>query len=980
MSSSQRRSAAISTNSRHRIQRRAMSAAIAAALTLPVHAQDTNAPDEVIEDEMLEEMVVKGVRQSLQNARAIKRDADTFVDAISASDINALPDVSVLEALQRVPGVSIERFAAADDPDHFSTEGSGAILRGLPQTRTSLNGRDTFSANSSRGLSFQDIPPELTGAVKIFKNQTADMIEGGISGTIDLITRKPFDADEQVVAFSAQANVGDIADETTGGFAGLYSNRFELDSGAEIGVLFSYSNTDLDFQSDGVEAGLHVLVPDAAGPGQDRFAPINGGIRSNFTERSREGISATVQYGNADDTFTGLIQYIRSDSQTDWLERAFFSDDQGGSLAPGATFNDTSFTSGVITNVANGLGPQTRQSNTDSLVEDLSLKLEFRPTDRLAITGDVQFVDATTDVSDLSLFAGLLPANGTGIDIGVDLNQSVPDVTFFAPAGSTQTDQEYFNDPANYFWRAAMDHLEESEGDELALALDVDYTLFDSGFARSIEAGVRFAERDQTTRWSTYNWGNLSEAWNGGFATFDGLRNGADFDSPGVSAFTFSDFHGGDAGGIPGGTALFPNAELVANYEAFLQGIAPFGRTDLAGRGGVVDNFFLPAEINETTEENTAFYVKLNFETDNPRLKGNVGLRYVDVETSVGGGITFPTLNPNAAAFASADEIAFANGASNTAAAQSSYDTILPSLNAKYAFEDDLFLRFGYSKAIAFPDLGNLRYNFNINPRTVTDADGNPDIIGWTQSSGNPFLEPMEANNFDLSIEKYFGRSDFVSFGVFYKDITNFFATDTIPTTVTNPVNGSTALVDINQPINIGDADITGAEFAYQQFFDNLPGVWSGLGLQFNMTYVKDSDVPNQNTRSVEATGALGTRTSIPFEGLPLQGVSELTYNLIGIFENDKVQARLAYNWRDDYLLTIRQVNLGLPVFSESRGQLDGSVFYRFSPNWEVGLQGTNLLKDEVETFMQVDQVGNQVFRSSFVFDRRFALMLRANF
>ncbi|MFK7958244.1 MAG: TonB-dependent receptor [Lysobacterales bacterium] len=980
MTRSQRPLAPISTRNHHRIQRRAVSAAVAAALAFPAYAQNNSAPDEVVEDEMLEEMVVKGVRQSLQNARAIKRDADTFVDAISASDINALPDVSVLEALQRVPGISIERFASPNDPDHFSTEGSGAILRGLPQTRTSLNGRDTFSANSSRGLSFQDIPPELTGAVKIFKNQTADMVEGGISGTIDLITRKPFDAEGQVMAFSAQANAGDIADETTGGFAGLYSNRFELDSGAEIGVLFSYSNTDLDFQSDGVEAGQHNLVADAAGSGQDRFVPINGGIRSNFTERSREGIAATVQYGNANDTFSGLLQYIRSDSGTDWLERAFFSDDQGGTVGAGAVFDGNSFTSGVISNVANGFGPQTRQSQTDSLVEDLSLKLEFRPTDRLAITGDVQFIDATTDVTDLTVFAGLLPVNGNGIDIGLDLSQSVPDVTFMAPAGSGQTDQEFFNDPSNYFWRAAMDHLEESEGDELALALDVDYTLFDSGFARSVEAGVRFAERDQTTRWSTFNWGNLSEAWNGGFATFDGQRNQAAFNSPAAGQFTFSDFHGGNAGGIPGGTGLFPNAELVANYDAFLQGIAPFGRTDLAGRGGVVDNFYLPAEINETTEENTAFYVKLNFETDDPRLKGNVGLRYVNVDTTVGGGITFPTLNPNAAAFASADEVAFANGTSNTAAAESSYDTILPSLNAKYAFDDDLFLRFGYSKAISFPDLGNLRYNFNINPRTVTDADGNPDIIGWNQNSGNPFLEPMEADNFDLSIEKYFGRSDFVSFGIFYKDISNFFATDTVPTTVTNPSNGASAIVDINQPINVGDANIKGAEFAYQQFFDSLPGVWSGLGVQFNMTYVQDSDVPNQNTRAVQASSSLGARTSIPFEGLPLQGVSELTYNLIGIFENDKVQARLAYNWRDDYLLTIRQVNLGLPVFNESRGQLDGSIFYRFSPNWEVGLQGTNLLKEEVVTRMQVDQVGNQVFRSSFVFDRRLALMLRASF
>jgi len=955
-----------------KLSRTAVSVAVATALSGAVQAQDTDS-------EELEEIVVTGVRTSLTNARAIKRDADTFVDAISATDINALPDVSVLEALQRVPGIVIERFAARNDPDHFSTEGSGAILRGLPQTRTSFNGRDTFSANSSRGLSFQDIPPELTGAVKIFKNQTADMIEGGISGTIDLNTRKPFDSGERVLAFSGQSSFGDIVDETTFGGAVLYSDRYELKSGAEIGWLLSYSNTDLDFRSDGVEAGQHNLVTDAAGAGQDRYVPINAGMRSTVTEREREGIGASFQFANANDTFGATLEYIRSDSTNTWLEHAFFSDDNGGTPVAGATFNADSFVSGTIGNIANGLGPQTRQSAGETLVEDFSLKLEFAPTDRLSFSTDVQYVDATTDIVDLSIFGGLLPQNGNGISADLDLSQEVPDVAFQAPAGSTQSSAEYFTDPANYFWRAAMDHIEESEGDELALAFDMDYDL-DNDFLRSVEAGVRFAERDQTTRWSTFNWGNLSEAWNGGFATFDGQRNGAAFDAPAFEAFSFDDFHGGNAGGIggnPSGVALFPAAGLVSSYSAFLSEIGPFNRTGLADRSGVVDQFYLPAEINETNEQNQAIYVKLNFAMDNPKIDGNIGLRYVEVDTEVAGGRTFPTLNANTAAFASADEIAFANGDSRQQDTSSTYDTILPSLNVKWGITDEWILRFGYSGAIAFPDLGLLRFNFNISANTQNDVNGNPDIIGWNQTSGNPFLEPMESDNYDLAIERYFGQSNFIALGVFYKDIENFFATDTIPTSVTNPASGVTQVVNINQPINIGQASIRGVEFNYQQFFDTLPGVWSGLGLQFNLTYVDDGNAPNQNTREVEPSAA---RSSIPFEGLPLQSVSELTYNLVGIFQNDTVEARLAYNWRDDYLLTIRQVNLGLPVFAEDRGQLDGSFFYRINDQWQVGVQGTNLLKDEVVTTMQVDQAGTQVFRSSFVFDRRYALLVRGRF
>ena len=115
--------------------------------------------------------------------------------------------------MQRVPGVTVSKYAAPVDPDHFSAEGSGVVIRGLGATRSEFNGRDTFTANSGSGLSFQDVSPELMGAVKVYKNQTADMIEGGISGTVNLNTRKPFDKDGQVVAFNAEANYSDLAEK-----------------------------------------------------------------------------------------------------------------------------------------------------------------------------------------------------------------------------------------------------------------------------------------------------------------------------------------------------------------------------------------------------------------------------------------------------------------------------------------------------------------------------------------------------------------------------------------------------------------------------------------------------------------------------------------------------------------------------------------------------------------------------------------------
>ena len=168
--------------------------AISMMLAEPVLAQEAEASEQVAEDEdeVIEGpqiIVTGGYLKSLENAQNIKRDADTFVDAVTAEDIGALPDRSVAETLQRIPGITVGRFEKTTDPDRFSVEGTGVIIRGLPFARSVLNGRDIFSATGGRVLSFNDVSPELLGRVEVFKNVTADMIEGGASGTVNLVTR-----------------------------------------------------------------------------------------------------------------------------------------------------------------------------------------------------------------------------------------------------------------------------------------------------------------------------------------------------------------------------------------------------------------------------------------------------------------------------------------------------------------------------------------------------------------------------------------------------------------------------------------------------------------------------------------------------------------------------------------------------------------------------------------------------------------------
>src|SRR5688572_21713927 len=220
------------------------------------HAQDdasaASAADAAAEDENA--IVVTGIRASLENAQNIKRDSETVVDAITAQDIGALPDRSVTEALQRVPGVSINRFAGSNDPDHFSVEGSGVVVRGLSFVRSEFNGRDTFSTGVyGQAINFADVPSELLGSVEVYKNQTAEMIEGGLSGIVNLNTRVPFDDRGFHFAFSGEMNYGDFQEDWSPTANLLVSNTWDTEAG-RFGLLANFSYSQVLSRAD----GLHV--------------------------------------------------------------------------------------------------------------------------------------------------------------------------------------------------------------------------------------------------------------------------------------------------------------------------------------------------------------------------------------------------------------------------------------------------------------------------------------------------------------------------------------------------------------------------------------------------------------------------------------------------------------------------------------------------------------------------------------------------
>ncbi|HEY0282538.1 MAG TPA: TonB-dependent receptor plug domain-containing protein, partial [Rhizomicrobium sp.] len=198
----------------------------------------------IAQEEAVETVVVTGIRASLQSAQTIKQNSDQIVDSITAVDIGALPDSSVAEALQRVPGIQISRTDQPNDPLRWAGYGNGVFIRGLSWVKSLTNGEEIFGAENGRTISFADISPDLMSGVDVYKNPSAKMIEGGVGGTVDLKTRLPLDFDGRKVAASGTFDYGTLSDQA--GLSGnvLISDRISTKVG-EIGALFSASYQNL---------------------------------------------------------------------------------------------------------------------------------------------------------------------------------------------------------------------------------------------------------------------------------------------------------------------------------------------------------------------------------------------------------------------------------------------------------------------------------------------------------------------------------------------------------------------------------------------------------------------------------------------------------------------------------------------------------------------------------------------------------------
>jgi len=447
---------------------------VAGGATCAVHAraQEANQKDD---QPRIATVVVVGQRAALESAAARKKNSDEVVDSIVAEDIGKLPDKSVTEVLQRVVGVTIDRTmnipdklqGVGDAINHFAAEGTGVSIRGLSYVRSELNGRDTFSANGGRTLSFEDVPPELMAGVDVYKNPSAEQIEGGIGGLVNLRTALPFDFKGRKGAVSVEASRSDLRGKTSPSFSGLFSNRWKTGFG-EIGALIDVAHSRIDTRSDGVQISPYIPRTDAVigdTSGTRRWLVNGGSWTTNNFERERDGLYGALQWKK--DNLSSSLTYFRSKYDMTTTEYSVAANGNPATITvdPGASFNGSgALLVGTIRAPQDpgiSFGVQSRTAGRKSDTRDISWHLQWRADDRWTFSGDVQHTRATT-----SGFDNLVSLGGWMPKEGLDLRDSPPTLTFDA------ADRAFVADPNNYYWNSAQEHRDEAISTQNAVRFD----------------------------------------------------------------------------------------------------------------------------------------------------------------------------------------------------------------------------------------------------------------------------------------------------------------------------------------------------------------------------------------------------------------------------------------------------------------------------------------------------------------------------
>jgi len=851
-----------------------------------------------------QDIVVTGIRSGIEQAVRIKRNADSIVDVISSEDIGRYPDVNVAESVQRISGVQINRTRG---------EGRSVNIRGLPDTFTlvTLNGRsvpnalnDLF-AGFSRSFDFSALPPEFVRTLEVYKSPTADLEDGGLSGTVNVRTPRALDVGRRVLTLSAQAEHESNSGKASPRVSGLFADSF-LDG--RLGITLGGSYTERRPQTHQVETGWNTVTEAQGVPLGGGADDLNGDgridpgllvripgliIHDMFTERNRRlsGI-ASVQFRPTDqlelyaDVFYTRVK-VEAVRQENWQNFA----GSGGVIASKTQVLDgvetaTDFTVSNI-DLRDGGRYQDRNGYIRSLVfggkfesEGWTVILDGSEQRSRQVRNTLNIADSIT---------------GT-VRVVANPGDAIPSITYLDGFDTRKLD-------ANNFRLLSLNgELDRVTSDRLRdVKLDVRRDLGDRGVT-SLRAGVKYSDRAVYADNKT-----LTITAAGVSQLYGGLPAGPLAGSFSAAPFMIPIRAGsGSFLGSYDGDASFPRYWLGSDARSFVKN---FSKEQLIAAGNYTND---ATGILDVKEKTLALYGRADLAFG--KLTGNIGLRAVRTSQTTSG--VSPDLNGITV------EVETGMTTRVPAAAplvvKRSYWDFLPSLNLKYEVTDKLQLRFSASRTITRPNLAD------ISPTTT--ANGN----GLTVTRNNPYLDPFRANNVDATVEYYFGQDALVGASIFYKNLESLIRREisiqSLPVSYIRTTGTTTIQTDftVSQLVNGSGVDLKGVELYFQQAFTWLPGPLDGLGVIANYTFIDNSD-PTQ-----------------------LTAASKHNYNLIGYYEKGPVAARLSYSWRSKYL-ALAAVAPAMGRINRAFGTLDASVSFRVTPQASIVFEAVNLLdRDEI--------------------------------
>lgn len=841
-------------------------------LVAPVYAQSTAPAGDAVE-----EVVVTGIRESLNRARDIKRESTQIVDAIVADDIGKLPDRNVAESLARVSGVQVDRGIA---------EGTSVSVRGLRQNVYLFNGRqivdptgrggaglDTLGSSTYGLLSL--VPSELISRLELTKLASADQIDGALGGIVDVQTRKPLEGPDQIAAKVGGTYYDQASEDGYEAFA-LASHKF---AGDTLGVLVSASFNRRNLSQEGLDtfSGYSRFTD---GTGTVRFGNADARPEEIAETRKNVGLSGMVQWQPADgveltaDTFYSKLD---SDRNRWWL-----------SFSPTAGLSNAEYSPNNILLKGRATGPvltNTEFLDTEASIWSSALSGKFDINDRLRASAELAYTESESTAH--QIYFRMQPV--AGITPTVDFDFTAGDL------GSYQISGIDLSDPNQLRYTILFDNLYDVRSEDTAARTDWTYDL-DAGALKSISVGARYENIDSE-----------QNPLRADIRPTDGI--------PATALSSYLTLHS-NPGFASGEFEGLPRSYLTANPS--VSGCSAFGDVPAISQNVQCldprNNTNALSSTFEIKEKFTSAYTKVDFGTElgSTNLSGNIGVRYLHRELESIGNQIAPTGGAIASTFERNDS------------------DFLPSAVTKLELTDDLVFRLGAARVIAYPNTADLNSGVTLANNAVF-VDGVQTVLG-TGNGGAPDLDPFKADQADLSAEYYFGEQALVSLGLFYKDVSTFIIQQQSPETY----GGVNYLV--NRKVNGEGAEVKGVEVLVQLPFYFLPEVFDGFGIIASYSYI-DSSTPIK-----DVAGRV----------LPLPGLSPNNVNFVGYFERGPFSARLAYNWRDDYLVGLSAAATG--IYNSPYTDLSATLRYDVSDAVSLGFEANNLLDEKQRTYDGVDE------------------------